>query len=711
MGEQHALPAIEPVDLEKSFLVRRRADVLLPFGGLDEDWYRARYHDAGFFGGSAVEHFLLFGAAFGRGIHRDIPRLSMAPELETALFRTPTISYCIAVMNRPDDVRGTLRANLDENRVFGEKVEFVLVFLDDDSAFHAWVREEFAAELRAGYLRVIEDPPLAIWHFGRAKNSHRRFASGKVFSSLDGDNFVTRHETQQLLEIFDRFGPDFVFHHFSGNWGDGTSGRVSAGMRFYEEVGYDETFLPRQYDEIDFILTTLRRHPNTPLLRLGGDNHGLSSTRSKNFIRKSAANLKVVEVEPVERRAPLNPKDGGYVDEDRLLGTMQTFNQFMCFVKNAPTASVRTDYIKMIHKARQALIDDVPRENIMKMVFNRNDLLPNDFSLGPHDVCAFGCVKNDDVFLPDLYRHYKSIGVRYLFLVDDGSTSPIKEILPFDDVIVAQPAAGNFVTSKTLWLEALMGGIPGDGHWVLTIDADEFVDLPAPYTSLPALTKHLTEEGLDFAPGLLIDMVPGDFDADFESRLSAEGFQHVLDHFACVDGPPTESYLSAPSLQWAFGAFASIPWSLDARYHAFGTLDTLRKIPLFRTRPGRHLNQGFHTLHYTDGTADPGTEIWERDILLPIRHFKLLKLFSEAERLRMAAQVEAPSQSQYHERTTDNIRRIFGDGSLSQVERLMSLPRRAYVDGVLNVVRPPTAREVERRVEPAAVEAMPSARG
>jgi hypothetical protein len=438
---------------------------------------------------------------------------------------------------------------------------------------------------------------------------------------------------------------------------------------------------------MDFILSTLHRYPGTPLLRLGVEKHGLSSKRSQTFIKKSGLKMEVVEVDPVERRPPLNPKGSDYVDDDRLTGAMQTFNQALCFSKNAQTVSLRSEYIKMAQKARQVLLDEIPRSQIIRMIFGRDDFLPRDFVLDPDDVCVFSCVKDDEVFLPAFYEHYKALGVRYFFLVDDRSAQPIRQTLPFDDVIVVEPTVGNFATAKTLWLEALMKGILGDGHWALTIDADEFLDLPAPYTSLPALTKDLAARGLDFVPGLLIDVIPGELGTDFEHRLSTDGFQRMFDHLVWMDQPPTEDYIASQPIKWGFGPFAGISWALDIRYHAFGTLDTLRKIPLLRTWPFRHLNQGFHTLHNTDGTEDPGVEIWEQDVVLPIRHFKLLKLFSEAERYRIASRIKAPEQSQYHARTTDNIRQIFGDKWLDQVERLMALPRRTYDTNVVDVAR------------------------
>jgi hypothetical protein len=84
-----------------------------------------------------------------------------------------------------------------------------------------------------------------------------------------------------------------------------------------------------------------------------------------------------------------------------------------------------------------------------------------------------------------------------------------------------------------------------------------------------------------------------------------------------------------------------------------------------------HLNPGFHDLHYTDGTPQPGSDIWQRDTVLGIRHYKLAKLLFKHTR---AAAAETISDST---RTAQNLARIFGPGS-EGVEALTRLPRTHY---------------------------------
>ena len=118
-----------------------------------------------------------------------------------------------------------------------------------------------------------------------------------------------------------------------------------------------------------------------------------------------------------------------------------------------------------------------------------------------------------------------------------------------------------------------------------------------------------------------------------------------------------------------FGDYADISWRVDARYHAFGTFDSLRKVSMFRYFPERHLNQGFHSFHYLNGAPSPGQDIWKSPFILPIRHFKLVKLFSDAKRKKMLDIADG-----YHTRTSLNIAQIFGkdaDSALRNIEKLL----------------------------------------
>ena len=592
-------------------------------------------------------------------------------------------------MNRPDDIRGTLAENLAANEAHAGKIEFLLIFADDDTATHDWVRTSFGDALSAGYLRMIVLPELDGWHFGRAKNMHQPFARGDIYSSLDGDNFVTAEETEQLLNIAQAHPEGFVFHHFTGEWGDGSSGRISLPMPLYQSVGYDPLMMPRQFDEMDVIISAMNTNKSMPLIRLNTNTEGFGSKRTERFLKDAGIRNPVIEIDAPSRRAPLNPKGEGYVAANPALAAMTAFNQGTCFFKNAPNQDLRDDARQLAISARHQLIEALPRDRILPTLFHAGEHPEaGSLAIGEDEVCLVACMKNDDMFLPDFYAHYKSLGVSQFFIVDDGSDVPISHALDHPDVHVLRPKVGIFVTSKGMWMEALLKAYLQPGNWALTVDADEFIDVPQGFGTFAELVSHLEGQDREYMPGVLIDMVPGPGHEPEELAQAETQFQELFDHFVSDETPADPEYLRLPSVEWAFGRFASLSWQLDTRYHAFGTLDALRKVPLIKLHPNRHIDQGFHSLSYTDGTPSPDADLWDTDLALPIRHYKLVKLFSRQARARMSSQVASAKTSQYHARTTANIARIFGSGGDAQTRKLMSLPSIPYEDSFLRHLNP-----------------------
>jgi hypothetical protein len=123
-------------------------------------------------------------------------------------------------------------------------------------------------------------------------------------------------------------------------------------------------------------------------------------------------------------------------------------------------------------------------------------------------------------------------------------------------------------------------------------------------------------------------------------------------------------YQSLKPVKWAFGDRWPIAFSVDVRYRIFGTVDCLRKIPLLRFDIGVDLNQGFHTL-YRHGEQLTLEELLPRKRgILPIRHYKLAKLFWTDE---VGKGVLSRSE-QYFDRTQKNLERI-ANADLDYVRR------------------------------------------
>jgi hypothetical protein len=275
---------------------------------------------------------------------------------------------------------------------------------------------------------------------------------------------------------------------------------------------------------------------------------------------------------------------------------------------------------------------------------------------------------NEDLYLEKFLSHYRRLGVTRFFFIDDNSTIPLETLDLGDDVEILRPKVGTFRTAKTLWLEGVMKACLADGAWAMTIDADEFLNVPVPYHNLRDFIAGLKDAGRDFAPGILLDMLPAPGTSLSSLEKANERFDSMFDHFCFRNTLPSEEYISHRSIKWGFGPYAQISWRSDTRYHAFGTFDSLRKLPLFRYRKNRHLNQGFHTFHYIDGTKSPGNDIWDGTTILPIFHYKLVKMFSSEKSEEMISMA-----SGYHSRTKDNILKIFSDDYRAKIDPFSSM--------------------------------------
>lgn len=321
------------------------SDVLGRYGGLDEDWYLARYSDVAELQMSARDHFLAIGHRMGRGISRDLTSTASAwgtpHPLVAAVARRPVVSFCIPVMDRLADLQATLAANLEAGLAQEDQLEFVVLVLGRSDDTVAWIESRFAAHLQSGYLRVLRKPALPVWHFGQAKNQFLPHIAGRLYSSLDADNFVTPEEIAQLLALWEARGGSFVMHHFTGQWGDGSSGRISLPAQF---VRYDPRFLPRQFDEVDAIVSACLAHPGMMFVHHPMAQTVLQAGGVPDFLATLGRQIETRAFPSPARRAPLNPRGADYGQADPATQAMQAVNEAMCFMRNAPGAPGRDSW-------------------------------------------------------------------------------------------------------------------------------------------------------------------------------------------------------------------------------------------------------------------------------------------------------------------------------------------------------------------------------
>lgn len=540
------------------------------------------------------------------------------------------ISYCIPVMNRLADLQETLAHNLSAAAGFTDEIEFIVACFDEDDECEQWIRATFGEALTNGLLRFYRLPPLPFWHFSWAKNSFADLVTARYYSSLDGDNFLTHDEVACTLEVVRDPQRRVLIHHFAGEWGDGTHGRITLPSSIYHNRPYLDEIMPRQFDETAVILKLLAEHPDLVFIsRPGIDIFDLSAW-CRDFTVCNGLTVPHEEVDLGRTAQAANPRGAAYVASDRKIYHFQQLNAAYASWKLSVRESAGDVFLDRLQSAQRAYVQ-LPEctERIDYLLADTDQV-----GLGASNcITLYAVNRNNFKYLGPWLRHYRALGVQRFIVVDDGSDELLEDYLRGDDVFVVRPRFGVFRTSKVFWLRALMGAFQEPGSWVLTADVDEFLDIPTPTDSGngPPLGSHiagLEQKGSRYAAGLLLDMMPD----PAGEPVTADNFLTTMDwHYF---RPPTDElgYQDFQPIQWAFGSHWHVSLSVDIRYRLYGTLDCLRKVPLLRFEPSIDLNQGFHTV-LRRGQGVKMDELLRADEgLLPIRHYKMVKLFQDLDR-------------------------------------------------------------------------------
>lgn len=167
----------------------------------------------------------------------------------------PTLSFCITCKNRLHQIRETLRRNLDDNSLFSEWVEFVLVDFGSTDGLREWVVGNFQGELASGYLKYFHTDGLPFWHCSVAKNTSHLLAAGDILVNLDCDNFTGPNGGRFVIRHWLKHdGEKLVLHQFDGNYWRGIYGRLATDRESFMAVGgYDESLEAASWQDGDLL--------------------------------------------------------------------------------------------------------------------------------------------------------------------------------------------------------------------------------------------------------------------------------------------------------------------------------------------------------------------------------------------------------------------------------------------------------------------------
>ena len=128
--------------------------------------------------------------------------------------------------------------------------EIVLLDYNSQDGLEDWVISEFESPILSGSLTYVRERSAGRFHMSKAKNIAHRMASGNFVCNLDADSYVDGL-SEKILDVC-AFGK--VLHAWNGPPDWSGRGRISLPRAlFYTLGGYDESFQPLMYQDVDLL--------------------------------------------------------------------------------------------------------------------------------------------------------------------------------------------------------------------------------------------------------------------------------------------------------------------------------------------------------------------------------------------------------------------------------------------------------------------------
>lgn len=149
----------------------------------------------------------------------------------------------------------------------------------------------------------------------------------------------------------------------------------------------------------------------------------------------------------------------------------------------------------------------------LRALRKRQQLKPlqdNTDRIAADDVLLVATIWNERIRLPFFLRYYRRLGVKHFLIIDNCSDDGTQEYLARHEDVSVWRADGSYRGARygMDWANWILRKY-AQGHWTLTVDADEFFVFPFSDTRpVQALTSWLDEGGIRSFSAMLLDMYP-----------------------------------------------------------------------------------------------------------------------------------------------------------------------------------------------------------
>ncbi len=220
------------------------------------------------------------------------------------------------------------------------------------------------------------------------------------------------------------------------------------------------------------------------------------------------------------------------------------------------------------------------KRRLLRCVRKRRELTcasDNTGAICKTDVLLVSVVRNEEVRLPYFLSYYRKLGVNHFLFVDNNSDDGTFDFLSLQsDVSVWRTTASyRRATFGVDWTNYLLRRY-AHGHWVLTVDPDEFFVYPfCDSRPIQTLTDWLDDTGVRSFGTMLIDMYP-------QGPIEETSYQPGQDPFEIAPWFDTGNYMISRNPTygnlWIQGGPRSRVYFADAPKKA----PALNKIPLVK---------------------------------------------------------------------------------------------------------------------------------